>query len=477
MMDLWGGSLKFQCSLAASISALGGMDIVVVLFVRGWFGADCSIPSIFSSIREWPRWLRPAQVEIPDTTAQFADSSVTPNAAVKKKRPLIYVYDLPPEFDSFLLEMTFYESILSSPHRTLNGDEADFYFVPVLDSCIITRADDAPHLCMKDHRGLRSSFALEFYKKAYDHIAEQYSYWNRSSGKDHIWFFSWDEGACYAPKEIWNSVMLVHWGNTNSKHNHSNTTYWADNWDGILLARRGNHPCFDPNKDLVLPAWKRPDLISLKSKLWARPRDQREHLFYFNGNLGPAYANGRPEAASWLRSLARPQIRKGSSGSSTRMIVTPVRSVDYYEALAASLFCGVLPGDGWSGRFEDSVLQGCTPVVIQDGIFLPYENVLNYNSFAVRIREEEIPNMIKILRRFFYRGSMLLEAERQRLAFGRVEDWATELSQLHEDDVFASFISQNHATLRTNPHHDDFKHTPRPWSCTTSYTMTHGEGS
>lgn len=42
-----------------------------------------------------------------------------------------------------------YESMLASPHRTLNGDEADYYFVPVLDSCIITRADDAPHLSME----------------------------------------------------------------------------------------------------------------------------------------------------------------------------------------------------------------------------------------------------------------------------------------------------------------------------------------
>lgn len=47
--------------------------------------------------------------------------------------------------------MAFYESILASPHRTLNGEEADFFFVPVLDSCIITRADDAPHLSMQVH--------------------------------------------------------------------------------------------------------------------------------------------------------------------------------------------------------------------------------------------------------------------------------------------------------------------------------------
>lgn len=45
--------------------------------------------------------------------------------------------------------MALYESMLASPHRTLNGEEADFFFVPVLDSCIITRADDAPHLSMQ----------------------------------------------------------------------------------------------------------------------------------------------------------------------------------------------------------------------------------------------------------------------------------------------------------------------------------------
>lgn len=47
------------------------------------------------------------------------------------------------------LQMAVYESLLASPFRTLNGEEADFFFVPVLDSCIITRAYDAPHLSMQ----------------------------------------------------------------------------------------------------------------------------------------------------------------------------------------------------------------------------------------------------------------------------------------------------------------------------------------
>ena len=45
--------------------------------------------------------------------------------------------------------------------------------------------------------------------------------------------------------------------------------------------------------------------------------------------------------------------------------VTSVRSSKYYDDLASSIFCGVLPGDGWSGRMEDSIMHGCIPVIIQ----------------------------------------------------------------------------------------------------------------
>ncbi|KAG5552415.1 hypothetical protein RHGRI_010480 [Rhododendron griersonianum] len=411
---------------------------------NGWYGIDCSIPSVLPSIREWPQWLQPAQINIPNTT-KHVGSLVGLTAMVEKKRPLVYVYDMPPEFGSLLLEgrhfkfecvnriydeknatlwtdqlygsqMAFYESILASHHRTLNGKEADFFFVPVLDSCIITRADDAPHLSMEKHTGLRSSLTLEFYKKAHDHIVEQYPFWNRSSGRDHIWSFSWDEGACYAPKEIWNSMMS---------------------------------------------------------------REKRNTLFYFNGNLGPAYEHGRPEDtySMGIRQKVAEEFgstpnKEGKLGKqhAEDVIVTPLRSDNYHKALANSVFCGVMPGDGWSGRMEDSMLQGCIPVVIQDGIYLPYENVLNYESFAVRIGEDEIPELIKILRgfneteiefrlanvqkiwqRFLYRDSFLLEAERQKAAFGQVDDWAVEFLQLGEDDVIATVIQVLHYKLHNDP--------------------------
>lgn len=280
--------------------------------------------------------------------------------------------------------------------------------------------------------------------------------------------------------------MLVHWGNTNSKHNHSTTAYWADNWDSISSSRRGNHSCFDPEKDLVLPAWKTPDAFVLRSKLWASPREKRKTLFYFNGNLGSAYPNGRPEASYSMGIRQKLAEEYGSSPNkegklgkqhAEDVIVTSVRSEDYHEDLSSSVFCGVLPGDGWSGRMEDSILQGCIPVVIQDGIFLPYENVLNYESFAVRIGEDEIPNLINILRgfneteiqfrlanvqkvwqRFLYRDSILLEAKRQNAKFGRMDDWAVEFLKLREDDVFTTLIQILHYKLHNDPWRRELVH-------------------
>lgn len=112
--------------------------------------------------------------------------------------------------------------------------------------------------------------------------------------------------------------------------------------------------------------------------------------------------------------------------------------------------------------------------------------MLNYNSFAVRIQEDDIPNLIGVLQvcvyftflfflcitcavyllfsshqgmndtqiefmlgnvrqiwqRFFYRDTMLLEAERQKRLFTEEEaPWSVEVSKLEEgDDVFATFI-------------------------------------
>lgn len=63
----------------------------------------------------------------------------------------------------------------------------------------------------------------------------------------------------------------------------------------------------------------------------------------------------------------------------------------------------------------------------------------------------KLANVQKIWQRFTYRDSILLEAERQRNAFSRVDDWASAFLKFSEDDVFATFLqvllNTNHKTI------------------------------
>jgi hypothetical protein len=60
---------------------------------------------------------------------------------------------------------------------------------------------------------------------------------------------------------------------------------------------------------------------------------------------------------------------------------------DYSNLLSRSKFCLALPGDGWSARFEDSVLHGCIPVIIMDNVQVCEESltlrVLRYSHSFV----------------------------------------------------------------------------------------------
>ena len=44
-------------------------------------------------------------------------------------------------------------------------------------------------------------------------------------------------------------------------------------------------------------------------------------------------------------------------------------------------------GDGYSSRAEDSILNGCIPVVIMDEVQAVFENILDWSSFSIRVAE------------------------------------------------------------------------------------------
>ena len=67
------------------------------------------------------------------------------------------------------------------------------------------------------------------------------------------------------------------------------------------------------------------------------------------------------------------------------VVVSSEHSRTFLEEIQSATFCGVFPGNGW-GHIETPILHGCIPVIVQDGILLPWETALDFSSFSVRLK-------------------------------------------------------------------------------------------
>jgi len=68
--------------------------------------------------------------------------------------------------------------------------------------------------------------------------------------------------------------------------------------------------------------------------------------------------------------------------------------------LGRSRYCLVVPTDGWSGTFEDAVLHGCIPVVVNmdKGIAQPFSTMLKLSSGMLNIARSDLPDLPAILK-------------------------------------------------------------------------------
>ena len=111
----------------------------------------------------------------------------------------VYVYELPSKYNKKLLqkdprclthmfaaEIFMHRFLLSSPVRTLNPKEADWFYTPIYITCDLTPT--GLPLPFKSPRMMRSAIQL---------ISSKWPYWNRTEGADHFFVVPHDFGACF----------------------------------------------------------------------------------------------------------------------------------------------------------------------------------------------------------------------------------------------------------------------------------------
>ncbi|PNH05223.1 putative glucuronosyltransferase [Tetrabaena socialis] len=125
--------------------------------------------------------------------------------------------------------------------------------------------------------------------------------------------------------------------------------------------------------DLAVPSFKQPKLYHLSPYLGAPLRAAgRDILAFFMGDM--RQEPGRDPNCTYSRCIRQTlyKVSKAEDWKAKHGIWfgqrADVGTEDYSGLLARSNFCFVLPGDGYSPRLEDSILHGCIPIIIMDGV-------------------------------------------------------------------------------------------------------------
>lgn len=276
-------------------------------------------------------------------------------------RPRVYVHTLPPALSAWLqqttpernLAMQLHERLLASRYRTADPERADYFFVPVAPMGLPAQPGQQSH-----YQAVRAAqWIAETFPEA----------WRRQGGADHLFAWGWDFGSCPVGGHplLNSSIHLSHFGLTTKDRDHA--------CDCELCAP------YAPLKDVVVP-----DTFELFIKRHAtrRPQGPRENLVFFSG-----YPTSKERRALFSHNFTGPGVR---------VVAGRVKSI--VDELFNATFCISTTGAGFGSRGTLAVVFGCIPVAVVDAVAEPFEDVLDWNSFGVRVPEAQLGNLLDILR-------------------------------------------------------------------------------
>ncbi|KAL1547290.1 putative glucuronoxylan glucuronosyltransferase irx7 [Salvia divinorum] len=317
--------------------------------------------------------------------ALMAENNLDSSALGSFNGMKIYVYDLPAKFNRkwlrgnnercsnhlFAAEVAIHRALMSSEVRTLEPRQADLFFVPVYVSCNFSEVNGFPAI----------GHARSLIAAAIQHVSSMFPFWNRSRGSDHVFVASHDFGSCFhtmedraksegVPEFLRNSIILQTFG------------------------VRGKHPCQEV-EHVVVPPYVSPESVSATLK--SSPVTGRRDIFaFFRGKMEvhPKNVSGQFYSKRVRTAILR---RYGNDG---RFYLRRHRFAGYQSEIARAKFClcplGWAP---WSPRLVESVALGCVPVIIADGIRLPFPAAVPWADISLTVAEADVDGLGGVLER------------------------------------------------------------------------------
>ena len=288
---------------------------------------------------------------------------------------------------AYSIERVIHMELLKSSTRTTNPETANLFFVPQVPVCML-------HTCSSKYGtiyGKCITMATEYAVSIFHFVSTNYPYFNVSQGSDHAFIHSWDAGidlykhdalGKYYIRSLENAIIL-------------------QNQAVVLPADPGIQPWLDayitPRKLIaVLPATSSTYYISFVRNGTYIPREQRSLFMYFRGTVweNENYSHSIRQA---LKSQFNITTLNDTIISSTRA----ESDLQYFNELSSAVFCLAPEGwTSWSGRLAMILNAGCIPVIIADGIVLPFEPFIDWPQISAKASREmvlsgELPRFLR----------------------------------------------------------------------------------
>ncbi|EFJ53243.1 acetylglucosaminyltransferase [Volvox carteri f. nagariensis] len=306
----------------------------------------------------------------------------------------IYMYDIPPnivgphqfedgnggihpQYESFLRFQGLFLNDVSGI-RTENPHEANLFYIPAFTYYSSSNLGDPTGAAVR----------------AVNWVAATFPFFNRTGGRDHFVLLSGDRGACYLKTlpQTENLIRVTHFG-----YERPNIT------DMGPLVTNTEYGCFKAGRDVVMPPYVKSNVAGIqgvRAKLEEPGGAEallagKDTLLFFSGDIRhnePEYSGGvRQALALLLANTSYPDVVfKGG--------YMMMGMGEYESLLRRSKFCLAPYGHGWGIRLIHAITHACIPVIIQDKVRQPFEDILHYPDFSVRVSKAELPRLVEILR-------------------------------------------------------------------------------
>ena len=366
----------------------------------GSFGVDCSGSSLVNRTYAYaplPPLDPPPKPARRSTLAIYVYETLPLDLGAFSFSLRTWISNLRGGFEVYSTEWRFLNYLLRDTHvRTLDPEEADLFFVPTLGSLGRMPGSEGAHRCMQPAQ-------LEM---LVHHISSRYPYWERSEGRDHVFFLTGDQGACGLGTSGLNPIFITAWGLLGTARKMTAfETFRNDFVDAASIRRelRAGEWCHAPHKDVVVPPYGD---VQFSSSTSPADIDRAIRLPFENtllhvGGIWGAGNHGTRKVSFYSQGMRQAlYLQWGDNRGEAHGIWIRNRSMgsdQLAHKTQRSKFCLAPSGHGWGMRTGKNAVLGCVPLIAQPFVVQPYEMLLPYESFSKRVAFDEIPQLPSIV--------------------------------------------------------------------------------